>query len=96
MASKKEIVSAIKRLMRENDINPDELRETKLEGNIPSVEKGGVSTEIEPRKRGISDVGVSQKNPSLTNGPIVGSRAVIGRRGMKEISDRIFNRRRRR
>lgn len=51
------------------------------------------------KQRGISDVGVQEKQPSVTTGSVVGSGSVIGNRpvlgfgGMKEISDRIFGRR---
>lgn len=53
-------------------------------------------------QRGISDVGVQEKQPTVTRGSVVGSGSIIGDNpiigamGMKEIGDRIFGRRRRR
>lgn len=112
LASRKEkIKSVIRQLMEENNISAKELLDvTDVDEPAQKVKEperkrprqpNVKSKQIEPRKKGISDVGVAEQNPTITrssivgSGSIVGNRPVIGARGMQEIGDRIFGRRRR-
>lgn len=98
MVQKEEVKKILDQLLRESDISKGELVQI-LQGeendeDSRKIERKQINTDIEPREQGVSDVGVSQSNPSLTDRSVIGGEPVIGERGMKNIGDRIFGRRR--